>query len=82
MANKALIDLHEQGIEKMKCQNRTGFSAGVALLNAFNAEGHATNISQLRRALLIGENWDEIQQLEGFPDITVKDVMKYLRDYT
>ncbi len=82
MANKALMDLHAQGIEVMKLQNKTGLSLGVALLEAFNADGHETNISQLRRALLIAENWDEIQQLDGFPDITVKDVVTYLRNYS
>jgi hypothetical protein len=81
MANKALMDLHDQGMEAMKVQNKTGYSLGIALLDAFNAEGHATNMSQLRRALLIAERWDDVQLLDGFPDVTVRDAMNHLRDY-
>ena len=30
MANKALMDLHAQGIEVMKLQNKTGLSLGLS----------------------------------------------------
>jgi hypothetical protein len=82
MANKALIDLHDQGMEVMKVQNKTGLSLGADLLDACNAGGLDTNISQLRRALLIAENWDAIQQIDGFPEITVKSVVELLRGYS